>query len=29
MAKKKGTDKGEHEGNGEWEKATSETATKI
>ena len=27
--KEKGTDKGEHEGNGEWEKVTSEAATKI
>lgn len=29
MAKKKGTDKGEYEGNGEWEKAPSEAATKV
>lgn len=27
--KEKGTDKGEYEGNGEWEKAPSEAATKI
>lgn len=27
--KEKGTDKGEYEGNGEWEKAPSEAATKV
>lgn len=27
--KEKGTDKGEYEGNGEWEKDTSEAATKV